>query len=285
MPAGDGKDRGPRWRHEDLPYDAIDRAAVRDDRLIFYMLATASFVEITTDLYTRNLIDYFKGDPEVQDWLAAGWEPEELQHGAALRRYVNAAWPDFDWERSYRAFLEEYSGYCQVELLGPTRALEMARRCIVETGTCSYYTMIGRLSPCPVLTQLADNIRRDEAGHYAHFHLYFRRYCEDEHPSRLATLKALVGRIREIEGEDGYIAFKHVWLTAIPNRPFRDRDYKNFVGAVRKVAVEHYPFRMAAHMASKPLGFSPKAQRRTETVVAAAARFAARTTGSLQRFQ
>ena len=26
----------------------------------------------------------------------------ELQHGAALRKYVETAWPDFDWEAGYR---------------------------------------------------------------------------------------------------------------------------------------------------------------------------------------
>lgn len=285
MPVPDEGNGGLRWRHQDLPYAAIERAAVTDDRLIFYMLTTASFVEITTDLYTRNLIDYYAGDAEVQGWLAAQWEPEELQHGAALRRYVNEAWPEFDWERAYREFLDEYSGCCQVELLGPTRALEMARRCIVETGTCSFYTMIGRLTSCPVLARLSEHIRTDEAGHYRHFHRYFRRYRETERPSRPRTLKALVGRIREIEGEDGYIAFKHAWLGVHPRRPFRDRSYRQFTRAVRHVAAEHYPFRMAAHMASKPLGLSLKTQKRTETVIAAAARLAARTTGSARRLQ
>ena len=57
---------------------------------------TASLMESATDLYTENLVDYFAGDEEVTLWLEQYWLPEELQHGRALRRYVEAAWPQFD---------------------------------------------------------------------------------------------------------------------------------------------------------------------------------------------
>jgi len=269
-----------RWNQEDLPFDAVDRAAVADDRLVFYLVTTASFVEITTDLYTRNLVEYFDGDDEVQGWLQAGWEPEELQHGTALRRYIQSAWPEFDWDAAYRNFIAEYKHCCQVEFLGPTRTLEMARRCIVEMGTCSYYTMLARAARCPVLAELAENIRTDEAGHYRHFHAYFRRYSEAERPSRRTILKTLIGRIREIDGEDAYIAFKHVWQAANPGRPFKARYYKAFNRAVRRLAGEHYPFRMAIHMTIQPLGLGVKTQRRLTAALARTARMAARITAS-----
>lgn len=269
-----------RWHHEALPWEAIDRKAVRDDRFLFYLLTTASFVEITTDLYTRNLIDYYSGDEEIQDWLAGGWEPEEMQHGRALRRYVGAVWPEFDWDATYRGFFEEYRECCKVELLGPTRALEMARRCIVETGTCSYYTMIQNLAPCPVLAELAGNIRTDEAGHYRHFHGYFKRYREAERPPRPAIMKALWQRIREIDGEDAYIAYKHVWLATNPGHPFGDREYRRFTRTILNRAATHYPFRMAAHMATRPLGFGHKTQRRVSSTLGAGAHFVARARGS-----
>ncbi len=276
MPAGEGQRGQLRWRHDALPYEGINHAAVAENHTLFYMLATASFVEITTDLYTRNLIDYYDGDDEVQGWLDSGWEPEELQHGTALRRYIAEAWPDFDWEAAYERFFNDYRNYCRVELLGPTRALEMARRCIVEMGTCSYYTMIMRVAPCPVLRELADNIRTDEASHYRHFHSYFLRYRREERPSRASILKALAQRIREIDGEDGFIAFKHVWLAMNPGRRFTKRHYRRFGRLLRKIAVGHYPFRMAVHMASQPLGFSRRTQRYTDIALAGTARLIAR---------
>lgn len=275
MPASVPPPPALRWRHEDLPYESIDRAAMADRTVIFYLLAIASFVEITTDLYTRNLIDYYGDDDEIRGWLASGWEPEELQHGRALRRYVQEVWPDFDWESAYASFIDEYRDCCKVELLGPTHTLEMARRCIVETGTCSYYTMIQRLSPCPVLGQLARNIRTDEAGHYRHFYGYFERYRGSEATTRRQILKTLIARVREIDGEDGYIAYKHVWLARNPGRSFEKRYYRRFSRTVRALATQYYPFRMAMHMATKPLGLGLKTQKRTEAVLATTVRLAA----------
>src|SRR5579885_2521409 len=101
--------RHQRWTLADIPYAQIARDAVARDDELFYLVTAASFIEITTDLYTRNLIEYFSGDPEVTAWLAEHWEHEELQHGQALKRYVQAAWPQFDWESAYRSFFAEYS--------------------------------------------------------------------------------------------------------------------------------------------------------------------------------
>ncbi|MGK3984326.1 hypothetical protein WME99_14880 [Sorangium sp. So ce136] len=58
-------------------------------------------------------------------WLKEEWEPEELQHGRALRSYVQPVWPDFDWERAYAAFFAECSRHCSMDGLQPTRALEV----------------------------------------------------------------------------------------------------------------------------------------------------------------
>ena len=38
--------RRQEWRLEDIPFDAIDAASVRDDEFLFLLLASASFVEI-----------------------------------------------------------------------------------------------------------------------------------------------------------------------------------------------------------------------------------------------
>ncbi|MGH6995076.1 MAG: hypothetical protein ACREES_05230, partial [Stellaceae bacterium] len=113
------------WSMEAIRYGDIARDAVEDDALLFQIVASASFIEITSDLYTENLVEYFRDDPELVDWLAHHWEPEELQHGAALKRYVEIAWPDFDWRRAYTGFFAEYSRCCSLEDLAPTRALEM----------------------------------------------------------------------------------------------------------------------------------------------------------------
>ncbi|MEJ2631147.1 MAG: ferritin-like domain-containing protein [Acidihalobacter sp.] len=256
-----------RWSIDDIPFSEIQRARIADDTFFFQILTASSFVEITTDLYTRNLVDYFDGDEEIRNWLESRWQHEELRHGAALRRYVNTVWPDFDWERNYERFHEDYSRFCKTELLGPTRALEMAARCIVETGTSTLYTMLHRASPEPVLSHLTAYIRTDEAYHYKHFYQYFQRYLACERPSRTAVLKTLLERVREINGEDGYYAFKHAFAGSHPGRRFRKRDYRAFSRRARAIAHRHYPYRMAVNMGLKPLGLGQRAQRITEPAV------------------
>jgi hypothetical protein len=69
--------------------------------------------------------------------LAVKWEPEELQHGATLKRYVETAWPEFDWNTAYRAFFAEYSRCCETDRFASTQELELTSRCVVETGTAT----------------------------------------------------------------------------------------------------------------------------------------------------
>jgi hypothetical protein len=85
------------WSIDDVPYHALSPDPVSVDRRLFYLVTSASFIEITSRLYTRNLIDYFRDDSEVVAWLEREWESEELRHGVALKRYVRTAWPSFDW--------------------------------------------------------------------------------------------------------------------------------------------------------------------------------------------
>jgi hypothetical protein len=269
-----------RWHVDDVPYERIRRETIADNDLYFYLVTTASFIEITSDIYTRNLIEYYAGDEVIADWLNTTWEPEELQHGTALKRYVQTVWPEFDWESAYRDFQEDYSRFCKVELLGPTRALEMAARCVVEMGTCSYYTMLHRGSPEPVLADITRNIRTDEAYHYKHFYEFFLRYQSHHNTGRWPIFKTLVGRIAEIDSEDGMIAIKHVWRHRHPGKTYRDDHYRAISKAARGLAQAHYPYRMAANMTMKPLRLPHRLQTPAEHAVAAGARLYTRITGT-----
>lgn len=265
-------DRPHTWSLEDIPYDRIDHALVQDDERLFGLIAAASFIEITSETYTRNLIEFCAGDGEVVDWLLQGWQHQEVQHGAALRRYVEIVWPDFDWDKAYRSFVEDYGTICKVDLLAKTRALEMAARCVVETGTASFYRMLADASPEPVLRQLAGFISRDEIDHYKHFYRYFRRYAERERPSRVAVLRTLLARTSEIDTEDGAIAFKHVRLGAAPEASYDPADYAAFRRSVYAMAYPHYRFDMAVKMLLKPLGLGGFGSRLIVPLATAAAR-------------
>ena len=252
---------GPSWSVDDIPYHALATDRVRDDRRLFHILASASFIEITSDLYTRNLVEFFQDDREIVEWLESRWEREELQHGAALKRYVQTAWPDFDWDAAYKIFFAEYSQCCTVEQLAGTRALEMAARCVVETGTATFYRMMSDLSHEPVLKRLAAEISADEVRHYKHFYRYFQRYRAVEQPSRVAVLRTLLNRAAEVEAEDAFYAFKAVFSVSNPGVEFQKRDYAAYRDGAVQLTKSHFPHGMAVKMLLKPLGLNPMVGR------------------------
>ncbi|HEY1796470.1 MAG TPA: ferritin-like domain-containing protein [Stellaceae bacterium] len=247
------------WTIDAIDWDAIEATPAAERDPLFYLVAAASFMEITTDRYTRNLIDKFSDDPEITSWLDEHWLPEELQHGEALRRYVRAAWPEFDWDGVYQRFMGEFEAYCAGERLEPTRTREMASRCVVEMGTASFYTTLSRISAEPVLADLAQKIANDEIRHYKHFFRYFRRYQGQERTGRGNIVRALWNRLRMIDGEDNVIAVKHLYEARNPGRRFDRATYKQIRRGPREAIRRHFPHRMCVRMLLRPLQLGARA--------------------------
>ncbi len=241
------------WHLEDIDLRHADAKAVRDDEPLLLLLAASSFVESASHLYAGNLVEHFGADAEVSAWLAQHWEPEELQHGRALRAYVARVWPDYDWERAYAAFFGEYSALCTPEELQPVRGLELVARCVVETGTATLYQTISRHARDPVLRALTKRISRDEIGHYRHFYRYFRTYQRTERNSRLRALRTIVRRVLDERVEDAECGLRH----AIAERYRESAPDPARLGAmtvrIRALVRDAYPYEMAARMLLKPL--------------------------------
>lgn len=259
------------WSLDDIPWTSIRRQAVRDNEPLFYMVAMASLMESATDLYTANLIEHLAGDEEVTSWLRDHWLPEELQHGRALRRYVEAAWPDFPWLDVQEAFVEEFRPFCD-ESLEDDYGLEMASRCVVETGTASFYACLSRASPDPVLGLLARRIADDEISHYKHFYRFFRSYRDVERPRPTAVAPALWRRLRMTGGEDRFIVLKHVHAAHRPGFLLDRRTYRELRRQCRQLMRPHVPAEMTVRMLLKPLSLGPRTQRLTVPLLAAIAR-------------
>ncbi len=273
-PIADTAVRAPRRRHwmlSDIPWDELrhDRVASHDE--LFYLVASASLMESATDLYTRNLIDFFEGDDEITLWLEQCWLPEELQHGKALRRYVETAWPEFGWEGVNQRFVEEFQPFCD-SALEAARSLEMASRCVVEMGTASFYTTLSRVSPDPVLSLLTRRIVEDEVRHYKHFYRYFKKYQDIEPCGRVAIAPALWRRLRMTNGSDSFVPLKHVYRTRHPKAPFDAGVYREVRGRCRNFLRPHVPLEMSVRMLLKPLALGPRSQRVALATVLAVAR-------------
>jgi hypothetical protein len=268
---GDRSSARRHWSLEDIPWHAIQHDAVARNKAFFYLVASASLMESATDLYTENLIDFFVDDKEVTSWLEHYWLPEELQHGRALRRYVEIAWPEFGWEPAFRRFVEEFRPFCDVALEA-ARSLEMASRCVVEMGTASYYTTLSRASPEPVLSVLTRRIVEDEVRHYKHFYRFFRKYRGMESPSRAAVAPALWRRLRMSGGDDSFIVLKHVYTARHPGDSFDLGVYRNLRRECGDLVRDHFPHEMSVRMLLKPLGLGPRTQRAALPLALALAR-------------
>jgi hypothetical protein len=254
----------PDWSLSDIPYDSIDVAAVRSRDDLFYIVTSASFVEIASDLYTQNLAQYYAGETEVCAWLDEVWEREEVQHGHALRAYVNAVWPEFPWQMAFDAFIEEYSSLCDLNHFEPTRGLEMAARCVIEMGTAGLYRAMGIAAKEPVLAGLCERIKTDEIGHFKYFLRFFEHYNRDEKQSRWKILKALTHRLFETRGDDAECALWHAFHIRHPDLSRDSREFRDvFSSATRTIRLE-FPSMMAIKMLTRPLGLPPLVARGIE---------------------
>lgn len=255
-----------RWTLDDIPWHRIDPQLMADQEVLFYLVLSASFIETATDTYTRNLVDYYAEDPVISHWLSSRWQHEELQHGSALRRYAETAWPDMDWPGSYARFFHDFSAKCAEDALEATRTLEAVSRCIVEMGTATYYLSMSRLSPEPVLARLAGLIREDEVRHYKYFLRYFHAYQEKERASRLSILRAILRRLRMIDLSDSSIALGHAYGMRHPGAPYDKHIYRTLLKQIRHAVGRRFPVEMSAKMTLKPLDLSPAVQK---TVISA----------------
>lgn len=253
-------DYGLPWRLEDLDLAGIQRERIADNEDLFFLLCSASYVESGSDLYSQNLIAHFAGDAELGHWLEHHWQHEELQHGRALGAYVRAVWPDFDWQRGLAAFWREYGAVCTAEQLESHRGLELAARCVVETGTASLYRALHEITDEPVLKTLTAHIKSDEVRHFKYFYQHYRRYRDREELPRRQVLAAIVRRVREVKSEDSDIALRHVFNVRYPQLRDDDAAFHRISHHAQALLRQHIPAQMTVKMLLKPLELPPRLQ-------------------------
>lgn len=256
------------WTLESLDLEHIEVARVRHHEDLFFLLCSSSFVESGSDLYTQNLIDHFAGDQELQTWLSQHWQHEELQHGRALATYVQKVWPEFDWNTGFQAFWREYGAVCTAEQLEPCRGLELAARCVVETGTASLYRALQEITDEPVLRQLTGYIKSDEVRHYKHFYHHYQLYRERGGFGRYKVFRAILRRVNEIKSEDSDIALRHVFNQCYPQHLGNEVEFRRISDRAQGLLRRHIPAAMTVKMLLKPLALPARLQGALEKPLA-----------------
>ncbi len=193
------------WNLAQFHWDDVTPAAV--DRDLLETVKTAALVEANSADYVIYLRNVF-ADDEVFKAAADEWGKEEALHGAALARWALAVDPSFDFPAALARFRAGYGLPLQASSsVRGSRSGELVARCVVESGTCSFYSAMRDHSPDPVLREICLRIAQDEARHYRLFETHLQRYLKAEPLPWLARLKVAWGRVDEAEDDELAYAF------------------------------------------------------------------------------
>ena len=242
------------WQLDDVHWDRFDRS--RLDPAIVPLVKAAAMVERNGTDYAVYLNRVFLDDPDFRR-AADNWAVEEVQHGDALGRWAMLADPGWDFEAAFARYRAGYTLPLDAEAsIRGSRTGELIARCMVETGTSSYYTALGDSTQEPVLQQVCRLIAADEYRHFKLFYDHMRRYLGRERIGLVKRLRIAAGRITE--SEDDELAFAY----HCGNEP-EDMTYEHgrCIAAYMGRAMDFYRFRHVERgmgMVLKSVGLPPR---------------------------
>ncbi len=242
------------WTIEQVAWDRFDPAKV--DPGVIPLVKAAAMVERNGDDYAAYLKSVFVGDPDFAA-AADNWAEEENQHGDALGRWATLADPSFD----YRAAFARYRAGFKIDVTADasvrgSRTGELIARCMVETGTSSYYTALGEASDEPVLKEICRLIAADEYRHFKLFYDHMKRYLARENLSFPRRLRVALGRIGETEDDE--LAFAYHCANEPESLPY---DHQRCSAAYMGRSMSYYRFRHIERgmgMIFKSIGLEPR---------------------------
>ncbi len=193
------------WSLDDVAWDSFDATQV--DPEIVPLVKAAAMVERNGTDYAVYLGRVFLDDPDFRV-ASDNWAIEEVQHGDALGRWAMLADPGWDFEHAFQRYRDGYKLPLDAETsIRGSRTGELIARCMVETGTSSYYTALADATGEPVLEQVCRLIAADEYRHFKLFYDHMRRYLAREKIGVMRRLRIAAGRITESEDDELAFAF------------------------------------------------------------------------------
>jgi rubrerythrin len=241
-----------KWTLDDIGWDRFEGGKV-DDALLRIVKA-ASLVERNGADYAQYLCQVFHDDAAFQT-VAKRWGEEEVQHGRALARWAALADPSYDFADASRRFTAGFRVNLDAAAsVRGSRAGEMIARCVVETGTSSYYTALAEASREPVLREICQRIAADEFRHYKLFYGTLKRYLAIEKLSLWSRLRIAAGRISETDDDE----LAYAYYAANENTAPYDRGRCSKAYARRAYAVYRpHHLERGVGMVFKAIGLTP----------------------------
>jgi hypothetical protein len=242
------------WRIDEVSWGEFDRTKI--DRATVPLVKAAAMVERNGTDYAIYLNNVFHDDPDFRQ-AADYWSVEEVQHGDALGKWAMLADPTWDYEAAFARYKAGFKIPVDATAsIRGSRTGELIARCMVETGTSSYYTALAEATQEPVLQQICRLIAADEFRHFKLFYDHMKRYLGRERVGMLRRMRIAAGRITE--SEDDELAFAYHCGNEPSGLAY---DHKRCLAAYMGGAISVYQFRHIERgmgMIFKAVGLPPR---------------------------
>lgn len=193
------------WHIDEVSWDRFDPSKL--DPEIVPLVKAAAMVERNAADYVTYLTRVFHDDPDFRA-AAEHWGVEETQHGDALGRWGEFADRSWNFQDAFARYRAGYKIQLDADAsIRGSRSGELIARCMVETGTSSYYSALGESTDEPVLKEICRLIAADEYRHFKLFYDHLKRYLARENLSFARRLRVALGRIGESEDDELAYAF------------------------------------------------------------------------------
>jgi hypothetical protein len=248
------------WTLDDVQWSRFDASKVDPNMLA--AIKAASLVEYAAPDYVVYLKRVFADSDASTIESIERWGREEVQHGQALSRWAAMADPSFDFEETFARFKagyrpDHFNGDDQISIRGSRRG-EMIARCVVESGTSSYYSAIRDATDEPLLREIAGRIAADEFRHYK---LFFETHNAQAEPDLPFWKKAMVAIGRINESDDDELSYAYYCATVPADRaasvPYIRADFAkaSYGTSMRLYRRQH--IQKLTQMVSKAIGVDP----------------------------
>jgi hypothetical protein len=251
------------WTLDDVQWSRFDSSKVEPSLLA--SMKAASLVEYNAADYVTLSEARVEGFRPADAAAIELWGREEVQHGQALGRWAEMADPSFNFMDAFERFHAGYKPphFASDDALSVrgSRRGEMVARCVVESGTSSFYSAIRDATDEPVLKEIAGRIAADE---FRHYRLFFETLHAQDEPDLpfWRKLWVAVSRVNETDDDEFSLHFTRPTFRLRWKRPI-PITARNIRGAAHADAMTLYRrphINKMVQMVAKAVGANPQSR-------------------------
>ncbi len=247
------------WSLDDIDWSRFDPSKV--DPELLAAVKGASLVEHNAPDYVTYLKRVYDGAPAEKIRRIELWGAEEVQHGMALARWAEMADPTFHFKDAFARFR---AGYRPAHFAGGdgsvrgSRRGEMIARCVVESGTSSFYSALRDASDEPVLKEIAGHIASDE---FRHYRLFYEMLLSETEADLPLWRKVWVAITRFNESDDDELSYAYYCANVPAERekdiPYRRSEMARVCQIKLATLYRRHHIDKLVKMVAKPAGIDP----------------------------